>query len=149
MKKKVKIILLQDVIKLGKKYEVKELPQGYANYLYKNQQINFYNQETWAETEKAKELERQKKLTALAEAQTLQKKLAKLVLNFTLPKNQKGEVLGSVGTKEITLELKKSDIILAKKQLPSEFHSLNKIGEHTIPLKLGSGLATRLKIIIS
>ncbi|MCE8158989.1 MAG: 50S ribosomal protein L9 [Candidatus Moeniiplasma glomeromycotorum] len=149
MKKKVKTILLQDISKVGRKYDLKELANGYAHYLYKNGQVNFYNKKTWAEVEKTKVLEQERELAALAEAQILQKNLNKLTLTFTLTKNQKGEVLGSVGFQEITSELKKSDITLAKKHLPSDFHSLNKTGEHTVPLKLGSGLTARLKIIIN
>lgn len=84
----------------------------------------------------------------MAQAQALQKQIAKLTLTFTLPKNQKGEVLGSVSSSEILAELKKTDIILAKKHLPSDFHSLNKTGEHILPLKLGSDLTTRLKIVV-
>ncbi|KLL02330.1 MAG: 50S ribosomal protein L9 [Mycoplasmataceae bacterium RC_NB112A] len=149
MKKKVKTILLQDISKVGKKYDFKELSRGYAHYLYKKQMINFYNAENWSAVEKEKALEKERQSAALAEAQSLQKIISKLTLNFTLPKNPKGEALGSVNFKEIASELKKSNINLAKKQLPSEFHSLNKLGEHTIPLRLGSGLTTRLKIIIN
>jgi ribosomal protein L9 len=43
MKKKVKIILLQDISELGKKYEVKELAKGHVKYLYRNKQVDFYN----------------------------------------------------------------------------------------------------------
>jgi len=149
MKKKVKTILLQDISKVGKKYELKELANGYALYLYKNKQVEFYNQKSWTEVEKAKVLERERELAVLAETQILQKRLNQLTLTFTLTKNQKGEALGSIGFQEISSELKKSDIALAKKHLPSDFHSLNKAGEHTIPLKLGSGLTARLKIIIN
>src|SRR5437763_1088261 len=119
MKKKVKTILLQDISKVGKKFDLKELANGYAHYLYKNGQVDFYNKKTWAEVEKAKVLERERELAALAEAQVLQKNLNKLTLTFILTKNQKGEVLGSVGFPEIASELKKSDIIFAKKHLPS------------------------------
>ena len=148
MKKKVKTILLQDISKVGKKYDLKELANGYAHYLYKNKQVEFYNQKTWTEVEKAKALERERELAAFAETQILQKRLNQLTLTFTLTKNQKGEVLGSIGFKEIASELKNSDITLVKKHLPSDFHPLNKLGENTIPLKLGSGLTARLKIII-
>jgi ribosomal protein L9 len=58
-------------------------------------------------------------------------------------------LLGSVGFPEIASELKKNDIVLAKKHLPSNFHSLNKMGENILSLKLGSGLTARLKIIIN
>src|SRR3954452_726250 len=120
MKKKVKTILLHDISKVGKKYELKELASGYANYLYKNKQVEFYNQNSWAEIEKIKASEKERELVALAETQAVQKKLNKLTLSFTLAKNQKGEVLGSIGFPEITSELKKTDIILAKKYLPSD-----------------------------
>lgn len=46
MKRKVKTILLQDISKVGKKYDLKELSKGYAHYLYRSQKINFYNPTT-------------------------------------------------------------------------------------------------------
>ena len=78
-----------------------------------------------------------------------QKPFGTIIPQQSIPSDILGEVLGSVGFKEIASELKKSDVILAKKQLPAEFNSLNKLGEHVVPLKLGSGLVSRLKIIIS
>jgi ribosomal protein L9 len=149
MKKKVKTILLEDINKVGKKYDLKELSKGYAQYLYKEQKINFYTPETWSEVEKEKGLEKERQSAAIAQAQDLQKRLAQLTLAFTLPKNQKGGVLGSIGSPEILAELKKMDILLTKKHLPTDFHSLNKVGEHVVSLKLGGGLNSQLKITIN
>src|ERR1043165_7315180 len=97
MKKKVKTILLQDISKWGKKYDLKELANGYAHYLYKNGQVEFYNQKTWTEVEKAKALERERELAVFAETQILQKRLNQLTLTFTFTKNAKGGVLVSIG----------------------------------------------------
>ncbi|MEG7979135.1 MAG: hypothetical protein NY202_04520 [Mollicutes bacterium UO1] len=74
-------------------------------------------------------------------------KINNFSLAFILKKDDKGVPFGSVGFKEILIELAKSDFHLEKSQLAG-FHPLNKLGENTVPVKLSSKITANLKITI-
>ena len=100
---------------------------------------------SWVEKQKAK---LQKENLALeTKAQEIYKRLNNSILSFTLKKDEKGEPFGSVGFKEILQELEKSEFYLEKNQL-LEFHSLNKLGENIVRVKLSNSLIANLKILI-
>ncbi|CAI2161608.1 15269_t:CDS:2 [Funneliformis geosporum] len=87
----------------------------------------------------------QKKVLAEEKAQELYKRVNNFTLNFTLKKNEKGEPFGSVGFKEISQELEKVGIHLEKSHLV-DFHSLNKLGENGLQVKLSKIITLRGKL---
>jgi len=142
MKKREKIIILDE------KFEVKELRKGFVvNFLLPQSKVLIYNQKnlSWVENQKLIQENKQKILEE--KARELYQKINGLTLNFSLKKDEKGEVFGSVGVKEILQELEKSGFSLEKSQL-LEFHPLNKLGENLVKVKLSSKIIASLKIII-
>jgi len=146
MKKTEKVILLHKN-QWGEKYEIKELARGFSRYLLLQNQVVLANKKTlsWLEKQKAKQV--QEELILEAKAREIYERLNNFCLSFTLKKGEKGEPFGSVGFKEILEELTKTDFHLEKSQLV-DFHPLNKLGEHTMPVKLSSKLTANLKIIV-
>ena len=141
MNKKQAVILL-------KSFKVEEYKKGFVvNYLLPRGEVLLYNQKniSWAERQKAKELE--KNLLLEEKARDLYKKINNFTLNFVLKKDEKGEIFGSVDFKEILQELVKSDFHLEKSQL-LDFHPLNKLGENIVKVKLSSSVIAELKVII-
>lgn len=149
MKKTEKIILLKDNNKLGKKFEIIELKRGFIlNYLLPRQEVMLYNHNNFSWVEKQKAQEEQKKLRLEEKVREIYKKINNFTLVFTLKKDEKGEPFGSIGFKEILQELEKSGFSLEKSQL-LEFHSLNKLGESILRVKLSNDIIANLKIIIT
>ncbi len=138
----MKIILLKDTQGLGKKYDLKEVSEGYArNFLLpKNLAVaatteNLTKREIFLQQDK-KTIERLRDLAI---------KLEKEVMLFKVKTGAKGEFFGSVTKNDIVKELnkngyKKVDIILEK--------PIKKIGEAEIGFDLGSGVKGKLKIFI-
>jgi len=145
MKKWEKIIILDE--KLGKKFEVKELRRGFVNFLLPQSKVLIYNKKNLFLIEKQKWIQENNKKVLEEKARELYQKINGLTFNFSLKKDEKGEVFGSVGIKEVLQELEKSGFLLEKSQL-LEFHSLNKLGENLVRVKLSSEIIANLKIII-
>ena len=98
----MKVILLQDVKKLGKKDQVIDVSDGYAaNYLIPHRlavQVTKKSNEVLAEQ---KEAERQQFEANKAEAQKLAKTLEGITLEFKLRTGKDGKCFGNVSLKQI------------------------------------------------
>lgn len=114
----MKVILLSDVKKVGKKGEVVEVADGYGR--------NFLIAKGFAvlETKKSKEvLNEQNQQADLKEkelhkqAQDLAKKLEKITLEFLVKCGEGGRVFGHISSKQVVAQLKeKHDIVIDKRK---------------------------------
>jgi ribosomal protein L9 len=77
----------------------------------------------------------------------LYQKLHDLTLDFTLKKSDKNIPFGSISFREILQGLADNGINIGKNQLLN-FHSLNKVGENDVTIRLNSDLVAKLKVII-
>lgn len=114
----MKVILLSDVKKLGKKGDLKEVADGYGrNFLIAKgfaveatkKSMEILEEQNVAAAQKEKDLEK--------EANEMKKKLATLTLEFKVKTGAGGRVFGNVSSKQVVEELKKKyDIVLDKRK---------------------------------
>lgn len=114
----MKIILTQDVKKLGKKGEIVNVADGYGqNFLIKNKMgvlATAHGKEIVAQN---KEQERLQDLENKKKAEELKETLENITLEFYLSSGKNGKTFGSVSTKNIVEELlKKYDIKVDKRK---------------------------------
>ncbi|MBI2035576.1 MAG: 50S ribosomal protein L9 [Candidatus Liptonbacteria bacterium] len=141
----MKIILLQDVRKVGKKNEIKDVSDGYAkNFLIARglakpattEEIkNLENRKQKVEEERK---EQKEKLAALA------KELGEKPLEFKVKTGKKGELFAAIGAKEIEAELKKKGI---DSKVDME-KPLKALGEHQVEIDLGFGIKTKIWVCV-
>ena len=114
----MKVILLKDIKKLGKKDEIINVADGYArNYLFPNK-LAVIASETGREILQGEKLDREKEHERKREeAKEIAKKLEDITLKFDVKTGKDGRVFGSISTKQIEAELKKKhDIALDKRK---------------------------------
>ena len=133
----MKVIFLQDVPRVGKKYDTKEVPDGYA--------MNFLFPRKMAEPATVKaiaELEKRKKNIAIereVQADLLLKNLEEIknkVITIKAKSDEKGHLFKAIRAKEIVEEMKRQQ----HADISEEFIILEKpikeIGEFEIPIEI-------------
>ena len=132
----MKVIFIKDLRGQGKRGEIKEVKDGYAeNYLIKNgyaKKLTEQNYNQYLETKK-EEVELDKKNRK--EAEKLKDQLSKLELVFKVKTGAEDRVFGSVSTKQIKEELEKKKINIDKKQIELD-EGISSLGYHNVKIVL-------------
>ena len=143
----MKVILLNDVKKVGKKGEIKEVADGYAkNFLIaKGLAV--------AASEKSKEIlgkqqaEQAKHESELkAEAIRIKEKLDKTKIYFTVKSNA-GKVFNSISTKQIQEELEKSGIKIDKRKILDN-EPIKTLGQSNIKIELYKEVIGTIQVVL-
>lgn len=143
----MKVILLADVRKVGKKGETVQVADGYGqNYLIKNKlavMATEHSQNILRQEQKKKaELEKQKE----QKARDLQEKMKDLVLEFKLSPGTNGRVYGAVSTKQIVEALKNQCEIEVDKRKFIDFHPIQALGYTYVKVELYKGVVAQFKV---
>ena len=145
----MKVILLKDVKNVGKKDQIVEVSDGYANnYLIKNRLDVMYSNKSLEILKKqqanAAELERQKEQKAREVAQELKN----ITLEFVLSVGKDSQVFCSISYKQVVEELiaKHNRVVDKRKILSNE--KLDSLGFHILKIELYKGVIGEIKVHI-
>ncbi|PAQ14111.1 50S ribosomal protein L9 [Bacillaceae bacterium SAOS 7] len=146
----MKVIFLQDVKGKGKKGEVKNVADGYAhNFLIKNGlavEATVGNKKTLdAQKRKQAELAKQE----LEEAKKLKEVVEALTVEIATKTGEGGRLFGSVTTKQIADELKKTHKIAIDKRKMDLPDGIRALGYTNVPVKLHNEVFATLKVHVT
>lgn len=142
----MKVILLQDVKKIGKKGEIKDVADGYArNFLLAK---GLADLATPAIISKVQQENAKNKAQIALEREKIMKIAADLKKeSFEIQARGKdGKLFGSVGAKEISSALSAKGFAINEKTLGHV--ALKEIGNHELKIKLGQGIETKISVTI-
>ncbi len=145
--REMKVILLSDVPKVGKKGEIKDVADGYArNFLLKRGLAVVESEGAKKVLEKQKEEAAELDAKRREEAKELKKVIESKTLEFKV-KAKEGKVSGSVSTKQIEDELKKQDIIIDKRKIKDNV-PLNELGTYNVKVELYKDVTADIKVVL-
>ncbi|GAA0086770.1 50S ribosomal protein L9 [Clostridium sp. MB05] len=144
----MKVILLQDVKKLGKKGDVLEISDGYArNFLFPRKLAEEANNNNMHILNTKKENERKKKLAEIEAAQKLASELKGKEVKIEAKSGESGRLFGAITSKDVAeLINKQFNLSIDKKKIVMD--TIKVAGGYDIEIKLYPEVSTKMKLII-
>ena len=144
----MKVILLQDVKKMGKKGDVIEASDGYArNYLFPRKLAEEATANALHVVNAKKENERKKKLAELEAAQKLAAELKGKEVTINAKAGDNGRLFGAITNKDVA-EAINSEFNLSIDKKKVVVNTIKVAGEYEVEVKLYPEVSTKIKVII-
>lgn len=144
----MKVILLQDVKKIGKKGDVIEASDGYArNFLFPRKLAQEATDANMHILNNKKENERKQKLAELEAAQKLAGELKGKEIKITAKTGENGKLFGAITSKDVAQLIKEQyKVDIDKKKIVMD--TIKVAGNYEIDVKLYPEVSTKMKVII-
>ena len=144
----MKVILTKDVKGQGKKGDIVNVSDGYANnFLLKNGLAIPANQANVNINTRNKENEARRIAEETAAAKVVAEKLKDVTLNFEIEMGERGKAFGSITGKEISEGLAKLGYTVDKKDVNLD-KPIKTEGVFDVELKLYKGVSCKLKVAV-
>ena len=142
----MKVILLQDVKKQGKKDQIIEVSDGYAkNFLIKNGLAVQATQTSRNRLEKELDTRAQEEAARIEECKKIAEKLQNEEVIIKVKTGEQDRVFGTISAKQIVEELKDKGYNVDKKQVKIK-GTISSLGFHNVDIELHKKVIATIKI---
>ncbi|MEK7627213.1 MAG: 50S ribosomal protein L9 [Patescibacteria group bacterium] len=143
----MKIILLNNVVNLGNKYDIKDVADGYArNFLFPRKMAKQATKSDLNNIEKMREMEKEKQKRELTKFQDIAKKLEGQKIEVAMKISEDGTLYGSVTSNKIALALKKQGFDVKKEQVMLK-KPIKGAGVYDVVIKLPYEMETTIRVV--
>ena len=143
----MKVILTQDVKKVGKKGDIVNVADGYGqNFLIKNKLAVLATEHGKEIVAHNKEQERLQDLENKKKAEELKETLENITLEFALSSGKYGKTFGSVSTKNVAEELLKTHDIKNEKRKVINARPIQALGYTNLKIELYKDVIATIKV---
>ena len=144
----MKVILLKDVKKQGKKDDILDVSDGYAeNFLIKNGLAVKYNDGSKKRLQNELETRALEENLLVKKCQSDKEKIEKLTLTFKVKVGKNGKIFGTISSKQIAEELNKKGFNIDKKIIELD-HQIDTLGIHKVSIKLHKKVVASLTVSV-
>ena len=144
----MKVILLNDVKKQGKKDEIINVSDGYANnYLIKNNLAVPVSKTSTNILNKELDKRQQEEDESILKCNLIKKEIENREIKFKVKTGAMDKVFGNVSTKQISEKLNELGYKIDKKQITLK-SPLDTLGTHEVEIKLHKKVIFNIKIVL-
>lgn len=144
----MKVILLKDVPKLGKKFDIKEVASGHAlNFLIPKGFVQIATSALVKKIEVEKELDQNRKKKADQELIKNLESIKNMTISMEKKANEKGHLFASIHKDEIVALLNERTGISVFPENIIYDKQVKEVGDHTLEVKVGEK-AVKIKLIV-
>lgn len=142
----MQVILLQDIKGIGRKGDVKELKDGYVrNFLLPQNLVAPATASALKQLEEKKKKEAEEKNRLITSLEEKAEKIQGLEIKFKARIGEKGEMFGSVTSRDISQILAENGFLGVEVELKKP---IKELGETKVLLDLGEGVKTEVKVVV-
>jgi ribosomal protein L9 len=142
----MKLILIKDVKGKGKKGDVVEVATGYGNYLLTSKHAIAATQANIKSLNEDLEKQKQEANKEYQNALDLKKKIEESPIKLYVKIGESGKLFGSINSKQIADELKKSYDISVDKRKIDLTDNINSLGNYDVSIKLHKDVLATISI---
>ena len=144
----MKIILLQDIDNLGKKYDIKEVKDGYArNFLISKGLAEIATKENLKWLESQKEIEVKKAEEELKKVEAVATNIDGQEIIILVKVGAEGQLFESITSQKIYEKLKELGFEIKKSQIDLP-EPIKELGEFPVKIKLEHNLEAEIRVIV-
>ena len=144
----MKVILLQDVKKQGKKDDIINVSDGYAhNFLFKQNLAVPYTETSKNVLDKQIKKRNDEEDALVESLNEVKKKLENKVIKFKVKTGKNDQVFGAISTKQISDELKNKGFNVDKKCIKTD-SSIDTLGVHNVQIELHKKVKFEIQVML-
>lgn len=145
----MKIILLDDIPKLGRRGEVRDVSDGYArNYLLPHKMALNATPGNLRNIETIKAAQEGRSVRMRSEAETQAQLIEGLTYAQSRTASDEGRLFGSVGKADIAAFLAQSGVTIERRRIMLD-EPIKTLGEFTVPVRLHGDVTASLKVTVA
>ena len=145
----MRVILLDDVSKLGRRGELRDVSDGYArNYLIPKKLALSATAGNLKNLEQIKKQQDAKAGRVKGEAEALRDRIEALVYEEHRQASEEGKLFGSVTAQDIVEFLERNAIKMERRRIALD-EPIKSLGEIVVSIRLHHDVAARLKVIVA
>lgn len=141
----MRVILLEDVKKQGKKNEIITVKDGYGMFLINNKLAVKETKGSSLVLQKQNEEALLKENLVIKDCESIKEKLEKMTISFTVNTGKDGQVFGQVSTKQIASSLKEKGFDIDKRKIKLDV-PINTLGVTNVTIILHKKVEATLKV---
>lgn len=147
----MKVIFVEDVRGKGRRGEVKNVPDGYANFLIKQNKAKQADAKAMSQLRGQQRAEAKKEAEVLAEAKELKTKLesGNMVVELRAKAGTDGRLFGSVTSKQIAQAMQQQFSLKLDKRKIQLAAPIRSMGYVNVPVKLHNDVTATIRVHIA